>query len=120
MSSCSHYTKVIVRFKHFTVLRALLDELDVYHPLAIDISRMRQFHEELAVAVYLSILNLDLCSQIWGQTMGADSVLDLQTTFTKVLRISIATPAPVSDQTAMAATRGRGHGTSRGGDLGGT
>ena len=51
--------------EHFTVLRALLDELDVYQPLTIDISRMRQYRDELAepaVAVYLSGLNLDLCS----------------------------------------------------------
>ena len=48
---------------------------------------MRHYRKDLAVAVYL-----DLCSKILGQILGVDSVLNLQTTFTKVLRISTATP----------------------------
>ena len=40
-------------------------------------------------------------------------MLDLQSTFARVLHISTATPSPVFDQSAMAATRGRGHGSSR-------
>ena len=35
-------------------LRALLDELDVYQPLTVDITKLCQYREELAVAVYLS------------------------------------------------------------------
>ena len=93
--------------EHFTLLRALLDELDVYQPLTTDTSRMRQYHEELAITIYLSSLNPDLCSQVRGHILCADSVLDLQTTFARVLRISTATPTPLSDQSAMAATRGR-------------
>ena len=63
--------------EHFTALRGLLDELDVYQPLTVDITQLRKYREELAVATYLSSLNPDLSSQIRGQILGADSVPDL-------------------------------------------
>ena len=52
--------------------------------------------------------------------MGVVTVFDLQTTFFRVLRISIATPA-VSDHLAMVVSqgRGRGRGLARGGRCGG-
>ena len=43
---------------HYTILRGLLDELDVYPSLVADISKIRQYRDELAVVVYLSNLKL--------------------------------------------------------------
>ena len=106
--------------KHFTRLRALLDELEMYQPLTGDISQMKKYREELAVSIYLFNLNSNLSSQIRGQVLGADSLLDLQTVLSKSLPISTGTSTPTSTSTstpessAMAATRGRGHGDFRG------
>ena len=63
--------------EHFTLLRALLDEFEVYQLLTADIIQMRQYHEELVMAIYLFNLTPDFSSQIKGQILGADSVLDL-------------------------------------------
>ena len=32
--------------EHFTVLRGLLDELDIYQPLTVDITQLHKYHEE--------------------------------------------------------------------------
>ena len=70
------------------------------------------------MVIYLFSLTPDLSSQIKGKILGANSVLDLQSTFARVLRISIATPSSVPNQSAMAATRGRGRGGLHGGGCG--
>ena len=62
---------------HYTALRVLLDELDVYQPLTADICKMRQYKDELTVAAYLSSLNPELSSQICGQILDVDIVPDL-------------------------------------------
>lgn len=80
---------------------------------------MRQYKDELAVAAYLSNLNLEFSLQIRRQILGVDTVPDLQTTFSRVLRISTATLAPMLDQSAMAASRSRGRGLAKGGGRGG-
>ena len=97
--------------EHFTTLRGLLDEFDIYQPLIADITKMRQYREELAVVAYLSSLNLELSSQIRGQILGAVTLLDLQSTFSRVLRISTAMPTPVTDQSAMAASSSHDRGS---------
>ena len=61
--------------------------------------------QELAVVIYLFSLNSDLSFQIQGQILGADSVPDLQTAFSKVLRISTETPTLALEPSAMATTR---------------
>ena len=71
------------------------------------------------MAAYLSSLNLEISSQIRGQILDADTVPDLQTTFSGVLRISTATSVLVSDRSTMVATRGHGRGIARGGGHGG-
>ena len=79
-SSCSPYDKVIVQYRstlHFCGLRVLLDELEIYQPLTTDTTQMKQYHEELTVAIYLFSLSPDLNSQIKGQILGADSVRNL-------------------------------------------
>ena len=37
---------------HYTTFRELLDELDVCQPLVADVNKMRQYRDELAMAVY--------------------------------------------------------------------
>ena len=53
--------------EHFTRLRALLDELEMYQPLTDDISQMKKYQEELAVSIYLFSQNSNLSVQIHGQ-----------------------------------------------------
>ena len=60
------------------------------------------------MAAYLTSLIPELSSQIRRQILNVDTVLNLQTTFSRVLWISTATLVPVSDRSALAATRGRG------------
>ena len=48
--------------EHFTLLRALLDEHEMYQPLTGDVGQMKGYREELAVAIYLFNLNFDLNS----------------------------------------------------------
>ena len=107
--------------QHFSSLRSLLEELDLYQPLT-DITTMRRYREELAVAAYLSGLALQLSSQVWGHVHGSDSTPSLESTFARILRISIGTPTSTSDHSAMAVTRGcgRGRSFSRGGGRGWT
>ena len=59
MSNCSPFVKVNERSgqEHFTHLRALLDELEMYQPLTGDVSQMKRYQEELAVSIYLFSLN---------------------------------------------------------------
>ena len=73
------------------------------------LTTMRRYREELAVAAYLFDLSPELSSQVRGQILGADSILDLETTFSQVLRISMDTPIYTSDYSTMASTRGCGH-----------
>lgn len=68
-----------------------------------DISKMREYREELIV-VFLSGFNPKLGTQIQGQILGVELVLFLQSAFSKVLRIFTATPAIVPNQSAMVAT----------------
>ena len=81
---------------------------------------MKKYREELAVFIYLFSLNSDLCAQICGQVLGVDSLPDLQTVFSKSLRVSTGTSAPTSASTStpesstMAAYRRRGRGGYRG------
>ena len=92
-------------------MRSLLDELEVYQPLNVNLSKMKEYREELAVVIFLVGLQPDLASQIRGQILGADFVPTLQSTFSRVQRVSIGSPASSAtlDQTAMASsTRGRG------------
>ena len=99
--------------EHFTILRALLDELDVYQHLTTDISRMKKYREELAVEVCLSSLNLHLCSQVRGQTW-------VPIVF-QICRLPLpgfyGSPQPPLSlcQSTMVATHGRRRSTSRGG-----
>ena len=67
--------------EHFTRLRALLHELEMYQPLTEDVSQMKKYRQELAVSIYLFSLNSNLSSQIRGQVLGVDSLPDLQTVF---------------------------------------
>ena len=83
--------------EYFTTLHGLIDELDIYQPLTADITKMRQYWEELAVTAYLSSLNPELSSYIRGQILDAEALLDLQNTISRVLRISTVTLAPVTD-----------------------
>ena len=103
---------------HYTILGGLLNKLYVYQPLVADISKMRQYRNELTVATYLSNLNPKLSSLIRGQILDANTVRNLQTTFFKVLWISTTTPAPISDRSAITATCGRGRSSGQGGDRG--
>ena len=66
-----------------------------------DIANMREYCKELVVAIFLIALDPEISAQIRGQIIGTDSVPLLSSTFSHVLRISIATPAPVSYQSAM-------------------
>ena len=88
-------------------MRSLLDELEVYQPLVADLSKIKEYREELAVAILLAGLQSDLASQIRRQILGIDSVPTLQLTFSRVLRVSTGPPTSsvvsVSDQMAMAA-----------------
>ena len=90
----------------------------MYQPFTGDVSQMKGYREELAVVIYLFNLNSDLSSQTRGHIIGADSVLDLQAAFSKVLRISIGIPTSSPEPSAMATTRGRGRGSHRGGGRG--
>ena len=96
---------------HFITLRGLLDELDIY-----DITKIRQYCKELAVATYLLNLNPDLSFQIRRYVLGAEAISDLQSTFSRVLRISTVTLPSVADHSTMAApaSRGRARGDTRG------
>ena len=80
--------------EYFTLLRAFLNELEIYQSLTADITQIKQYCEELAVAIYLFSWNSDLSSQNRGQILRADSVPNLQFTFARVLCISTATPSP--------------------------
>ena len=73
----------------------------MYQPYVADISEMREYCEELAVAASL----------IQGLILGTELVPSLQSAFSRVLRISTATLVVILDQLAMAvSSRGRGRG----------
>ena len=104
----------------YASLRALLDELEVYQLFVVDISKMKEYHEELAVAIFQTVLVLVISSQICSQILGVDGIPSLSSIFSRILRISTRTLAPVSDQSTMVSTtrgggRGRGCGCSTGG-----
>ena len=81
---------------------------------------MREYRKELAITIFLTALDPKIFAQIRGKILRADSVPSLSLTFSRVLQISTTTPAPTSDQSAIASTtRGRGHGRSTGGRRGG-
>ena len=90
----------------------------MYQLLTGDMSQMKRNREELVVSIYLFSLNSDHSSQICGQILGADSLPDLQTVFSKSLQVSTGTSTSTPESSAMAATRGRGrggyHGNGRG------
>ena len=58
--------------EHFTLLRSLLNDLEIYQPWTAEITQMKQYREELAVAMYLFSLNPDLSSQIREQILGTN------------------------------------------------
>ena len=62
-------------------LRTLLDELEIYQPFTVDISKMRQYKEELVVAIFLVGLTLALASQIRGPILGVETLPSLSSTF---------------------------------------
>ena len=66
----------------------------MYQSLVADISKIKEYREELAVAIFLAGLQHDLASQIRGQILGADSLAS----------------SAILDQTVMVASK-RGHGT---------
>ena len=81
---------------------------------------MRWYPEELAVAAYLSGLTSELSSQVPGQVLGSDSTPNLESTFTRVLRIFTDIPTSTSDHSIMTATCGCSHSFGRGGGQGWT
>ena len=90
-------------------VRTLLDELEIYQPFAVDISKMRQYREELAVAIFLTELTPALASRIRDPILGVETLPSLSSTFSRALRISTATPAAIPDESALVtSTRGRG------------
>ena len=46
---------------HFATLQALLDKLDIYQPLTSDVTTMRRYREELAIATYFSSIDSGTC-----------------------------------------------------------
>ena len=54
----------------YNTLRTLLNELEVYQPLVTDIFKMREYREELAVAIFLAGLQPDLANQILRLTFS--------------------------------------------------
>ena len=68
-----------------------------------DISKMRGYREKLVVATFLSGLNPELGTQIWGQILGAESIPSLQSAISKVSWISTAMSVVVPDESAMTA-----------------
>ena len=81
----------------YASLRALLDELEVYQSFVSDIAKIREYHEELTIAIFLTALHPKISTQIRGQILGADSVSLLSSTFSCVLWIFTATLALVPD-----------------------
>ncbi|XP_039139827.1 uncharacterized protein LOC120277136 [Dioscorea cayenensis subsp. rotundata] len=104
----------------FTHIRSLLDELDIYQPLVLDLATLRRYRNEVAVIAYLSGLPVEMQNQVKGSILSSERMPDLAVVYARVLRLSSTStsPSPVvsSDQSALLASRGRGgKGSSRGG-----
>ncbi|KAG8373563.1 hypothetical protein BUALT_Bualt11G0037500 [Buddleja alternifolia] len=96
----------------YTTLHGILDELDIHQPLLLDLIKLHEYREGLAVAKFMSALRPKISNQIRGQIFGGDVVPSLSSTFSRALRVSTATPLPfsaplTSDQSAMAVMGGR-------------
>ncbi|KAG8381702.1 hypothetical protein BUALT_Bualt05G0000200 [Buddleja alternifolia] len=80
----------------YTTLHGILDELDIHQPLLLDLIKLREYREGLAVAKFISALRPEISNQIRGQIFGGNVVPSLSSTFSRALRVSTATPSPFS------------------------
>lgn len=81
----------------YTSFCSLLDELKVYQPFVADITKMREYREEFAIAKFLSALKSKIASQIHDAILAGDTIPLLSTTLSRVLRISIGAPTSYTD-----------------------
>ena len=60
----------------------------MHYPAVTDAATLREYRQDLAVSKFLSGLSHTLRSQVWGQTLGGESILTLTATFSRVMRVS--------------------------------
>ena len=53
----------------YALLCALLDELEVYQSFVVDIAKMREYREELAIAIFPTALDPEISTQIRGKIL---------------------------------------------------
>ena len=81
MRGCSHCDKMVALIDYYYFeLKETIDELDLYHPLILDLKVLQQYHDELAMAKFLSGLDTSLGNQIRRQILGGDTIPPLTMT----------------------------------------
>ena len=69
-------------------MKEILDQLNFYHLLVLDLKAHQRYRDELTMAKFLSRLDTILSNQVRGQILGAD-IVPLSITLSRVHRVSM-------------------------------
>jgi len=99
-------------------LKWILDELDFYQLLILDLKVLQRYHDELAALKFLSGLNTSLCNQVRGQILAGDTIPSFSTTLSRVRCVSMrgdsSSGVSFSVEKSAMVVGGRGRGGGRG------
>ncbi|XP_042502356.1 uncharacterized protein LOC122079725 [Macadamia integrifolia] len=101
--------------EYYSTFRGMVEELNVFQPLTVDIDKLKAQRNEFFVAKFLAGLNNDL-KAVKGHLLAGDTVPTLNDTYSRLQRIPCSTKPDQStkDNSAFHANRGRGRGGGRG------